>query len=183
MTYDFSNLEDTIKGAREWLVSEYQGIRTGRAAPALLDAIRVNAYGSVVSLKQTANIAVEDARTLRVLPWDTSLVKEVEKAISSADLGVGISSDEQGVRVTFPELTSDRRKELLRLAKQKLEDARKTTRAARDEEWNKIQKREREGVMTEDDKFLFKDKLQEKVDEANNAFDEIFTQKEREISA
>jgi ribosome recycling factor len=143
----------------------------------------MNAYGSRVSLKQTANIAVEDARTLRVAPYDASLVKEVERAISAADLGVGISSDATGVRTTFPELTSDRRQELLKIAKQKLEEARTTVRLARDEVWSDIQKKEREGEITEDDKFTLKDELQKHVDAANEMLEKHYQQKEKEITS
>lgn len=183
MAYDFSPVEKKIADAREWLENEFRGIRTGRATPTLLDAVQVNAYGSRVPLKQTANIAVEDARTLRIAPYDPSVAKEIEKAISSADLGVGLVTDAGGLRVTFPELTSERRQELLKIAKNKLEEARTTIRLARDEVWNDIQKQEREGEMTEDDKFFFKDELQRKVDSANEMLEKLYEQKEKEITS
>ena len=124
MAYDFSSLKQEITDTEEWLKKEFQGIRTGRAAPALLDNIQVESYGSRVPLNQVGNVGVEDARTLRVTLWNAEQVKDVEKAITDANLGVGVSSDERGVRVIFPELTSERRDTLIRISKDKLEEAR-----------------------------------------------------------
>jgi ribosome recycling factor len=133
-------------------------------------------------LKQAASIAIEDPRTLRVAAYDSSLVKEIEKAITAADLGVGTGSDETGVRVTFPELTAERRQEFVKLAKQKLEDARTTVRKAREEVWSDVQEKEREGELTEDDKYMLKDELQKRVDAVQAALESLFEQKESEIT-
>jgi len=181
MEYDLAEFDVKLKGASEWLTREYQGLRTGRAAPTLLDAVQVNAYGSRVPLKQVASISVEDARTLRIAPYDAALVKEVEKAITSADLGVGLSVDEAGVRTVFPELTGERRGEFVKFAKQKLEEARTTVRVARDEVWNDVQKKERNGELTEDDKYTLKDELQKKIDATNASLEKLYEQKENEI--
>ena len=158
--FDFKEFDTKCAGAKEWLSKEYRGLRTGRAAPAILDGVSVSAYGSMMPLKQVANVGVEDARTLRVTAFDAGLLKDVERAISAANLGVGTSSDGSNVRVTFPELTSERREQLVKLAKAKLEDARATIRVARDESWKEIQEKEREGTLTEDDKFSLKEELQ-----------------------
>ena len=106
MNYDFKAFDGQVAAAREWLGKEYRGLRTGRAAPALLDGISVSAYGSMMPLKQVANVGVEDARTLRVQPFDAALLKDVERAISAANLGVGTSSDGAIARVSFPELSA-----------------------------------------------------------------------------
>ena len=133
MPYDFTKFDTKVTGAREWLAKEFRNIRTGRANPAILDGVQVSAYGSMVPLKQVAQISTEDARTIRVQPYDPSTIKDIERAISTANLGVGTSADSAGVRVTFPELTGERRQELVKMAKGKLEEARATIRVARDE--------------------------------------------------
>jgi len=181
--YDFKELEVKVAAGREWLAKEYRGLRTGRAAPAILDGIVVSAYGSMMPLKQVANVGVEDARTLRVQPFDAGLLKDTERAISAASLGVGTSSDGVTVRVTFPELTAERREQLIKLAKQKLEDARTTVRIARDEAWKEIQEKERESELTEDDKFSLKEELQKQVDKANAELQKAFENKEKEMHA
>tara|TARA_B100000745_G_scaffold58094_1_gene34426 strand:- start:18393 stop:18941 length:549 start_codon:yes stop_codon:yes gene_type:complete len=179
--YDFSPLQQRIDETQEWLRKEYAGLRTGRATPTLLDSIYVESYGSRVPLNQVANIGVEDARTLRITPWDRAQVKEIEKAITAADFGVGISTDEKGIRVSFPELTSERRDTLIKMAKEKLEAARQSLRGIREEVWSVIQTQEKEGEMSEDEKFRNKDDLQKHIDAANKALEELFSRKEEEI--
>ena len=121
----------------------------------------------MMPLKQVGDVSVEDARTLRITAWDASVIKDIERAIVAANLGVGTSADSSGLRVTFPELTSERREQLVRLAKGKLEEARTTVRMARDECWKDIQAKEEEGGMGEDEKFRLKEELQRIVDKAN----------------
>ena len=181
MNYDFKALDLKFTGTKDWLSREYKGVRTGRATPAILDGVSVSVYGSTVPLKQVGNISVEDARSLRVTPWDASTIKDIERAIVAANLGVGTSADSSGVRVTFPELTSERREQLVKLAKGKLEEARAGIRVSRDEVWKDIQEREREGTLTEDDKFTLKDQLQERVDAANSELEKMFDSKETEM--
>jgi ribosome recycling factor len=183
MPYDFKTFEGKVAGAKEWLAKEFRNVRTGRANPAILDGVHVSAYGSMTPLKQLAQIAVEDARTIRITPYDPSTLKDIERAISAANLGVGTSADSSGVRVTFPELTGERRTELVKMAKAKMEEARATLRVARDEVWKEIQEREREGTLTEDDKFSLKEELQKKVDKINEDFEGSFHAKEQEMSA
>lgn len=181
--YDFKNFEEKMRDTGEWLQREYRGLRTGRAAPGFLDAVQVSAYGSMMPLKQVASVSVEDARTLRVTPYDSSLVKDIERAITAASLGVGTMSDSAGVRVAFPELTSERRTQLVKLAKQKLEEARTAVRVARDEVWKEIQEKERTSEITEDNKFALKEDMQKRVDEANKKLEESFESKEKEMSS
>ncbi len=183
MSYDFTSLDTKLKGAQEWLSREYQGLRTGRATPAILDSISVQAYGSMTPLKQIAMISVEDARSLRIQAFDPSIIKDIERAISAADLGVGTGSDASGVRVTFPELSTERREQLIKLAKAKLEDARTTVRVARDEAWKEIQAAEKEGGMSEDDKFRLKEEMQKKIDAANAELEKVFDKKETEMNS
>ncbi len=181
--YDFKIFDGKVASAREWLGKEYRGLRTGRASPAILDGVSVSAYGSMVPLKQVGNVGVEDARTLRISAYDAGLLKDIERAITAANLGVGTSSDGASVRVTFPELTSERREQLVKLAKAKLEEARTAVRIARDEVWKEIQEKERLGSLTEDDKFSLKEELQKKVDKGNEELEKAFENKEKEMSA
>lgn len=162
---------------------EYQGLRTGRATPAILDGISVQAYGSMMPMKQVATVGIEDARSLRVQAFDPSIIKDIERAIAQADLGVGIGSDASGIRVTFPELSSERREQLIKLAKGKLEEARTTVRLARDEAWKDIQQEEKDGTISEDDKFRLKEEMQKKIDDANNELEKVFDKKETEMNS
>lgn len=183
MAYSFSELKKEVDKTKEWLKNEYTSIRTSRATPAILDPVFVEAYGSKMPINQLATITTEDAKTIRISPWDTGQIKEIEKAITDSNLGLSVNSDEKGLRVSFPDLTSERREQLSKLAKQKLEDARISLRSARDEVWDDIQEKEREGDLTEDDKFRLKEEMQKIVDGANQDLDEQHNKKEAEISS
>ncbi len=182
MAYDFKSFDVRITELKEHLTHDLSGVRTGRATPAILDGIQVESYGTRMPINQVANISVEDARTLRIIPWDASQSKEIEKAITVANLGVAVGADEKGVRVFFPELTAERRVALVKLAKEKIEDTRTSLRSARDEVWSDIQTQERESTITEDEKFRYKDEMQKRVDAANESFEGMFERKEEEIT-
>src|SRR3989344_4120951 len=115
MPYNFTPLKQKVSETEQWLVKEYQGIRTGRATPALLDSVMVESYGSKLPVNQVAAVTTEDARTLRVSPWDAAQVKQIEKAIISSNLGLSVAVDERGLRVMFPELTAERRTSLIKI--------------------------------------------------------------------
>ena len=132
-------------------------------------------------ISHLAAIAIEDARTLKISPWDKSQIKDIEKGITMANLGISVSIDDSGIRASFPQLTTERRIQLIRLLKEKLEEARVSVRAEREKVWNDIQVRERDGLMSEDDKFRGKEELQKLVDEANKALEAIFEKKEKEV--
>jgi ribosome recycling factor len=183
MAYDFKPFEKRIKEIEERLGKELSGVRTGRATPAVLDGVQVESYGSRMGIAQVATVTAEDARSLRITPFDPSTIKEIEKAITAANLGLSAGSDERGVRVFFPELTSERRVSLLKVAKEKVEEIRQMLRAARDEVWNDIQAKEKAKEMSEDDKFRNKDEMQKRVDAANAAFDAALERKEKEIAS
>lgn len=179
---DIASLEKRAKEIIDWLGQEFSGIRTGQAAPALLDSVRVSSYGAVVPLNQVGTVGVEDARTLRVSVWDASQVTAVEQAIRDADLGVSTASDSTGLRVIFPELTSDRRTQLARLAKQKHEDARISVRAARDEIMKEIDADEKAGDISEDERHTQRETVQKSIDATNKALDDLLAHKEVEIT-
>lgn len=181
MAYDFTTLKQKIKETHEWLQSEYFTIRTGRATPAVLDGVKVEAYGILSPLNQVANIMIEDARTIRIAPYDSSQSKAIEKAIVDGNSGLSVSSDDKGVRVSFPELTRENREQLAKVVRDKLEQARITLRSERDEIWSDIQKKEKEGEISEDEKFGNKDDMQKIIDEANKSLEELSTTKEAEL--
>ncbi len=182
MNFEFKKFDEKVASAKEWLAKEYRSLRTGRATPSILDGVIVAAYGSNMPLKQVATVSVEDPRTLRVQPFDVSLIKDIERGITNSDLGLGMVVDSSGLRVSFPSLTGERRAELIKMAKGKLEEARATIRVARDEAWKEIQEKEREGTLTEDDKYSLKDELQKKVDKANDDMETAFDNKEKEMA-
>ena len=181
MAYDFSKLKAQVKETEEWLTRELSGVRTGRATPTLLDGVRADAYGNKSPLKEVAAVSVEDARTLRVIPWDKGLLKAIEKAITDADLGVGLSTDDQGLRVSFPELTSERRAQLTKIAGDRAEQARVTLRSHRTDAIKEIEALKKEG-MSEDQAKRDKDQVQKCIDEGNDALSEILKRKEAEIA-
>ena len=182
MAYNFTGFKQNIKSLEEWLKGEFSTIRTGRATPAILDGVKVEAYGSDMSITQLGNISIEDARTLRITPWDMSQVKAIEKGINISNLGLSVALDDKGIRVIFPELTSDRRQALVKIAKQKLEDARITLRNEREKILKDVEGQEKDGKISEDEKFRTKAELQKMVDEAGRVLEEIFAKKEKEIS-
>jgi len=182
MTYNFSQFKQKSAEISEWLSREFSGIRTGRASPAILDGVLVEAYGSQMPINQVATIAAEDARMIRISPWDSSQIKAVEKAIIASGLGLSVTVDGTGLRVIFPELTADRRVALLKIAKQKLEDAKTTLRGERERVIKDIDAQEKSGDISEDEKFRFKTELQKMVDESGRKLEEVFEKKEKEIS-
>jgi ribosome recycling factor len=181
MAYDFSKLKSQIKETEEWLSRELSGVRTGRATPTLLDSVKVDAYGARSPIAQVASVSVEDARTLRVIPWDKGLTKAIEKAVTDADLGVGISTDDQGLRISFPELTSERRTQLTKIAGEKTEQARTTLRGHRTDAIKEIDALKKEG-MSEDQAKRDKEELQKLVDAGTEALGALQKKKETEIA-
>ncbi len=174
--YDFSDFKKKGGETIEWLKREFSGIRTGRATPAILDNIKVESYGTLMQMKEVGSVNIEDARSLRVTPWDITQAKGIEKAITAADLGLSVTVDDKGLRIIFPELSSERRTQLLKVAKQKLEDARVAIRNDRE----KAKKEITEGV-DKDAKFRNTEELQKMVDAFNKELETLYERKEKEI--
>lgn len=174
-------MKDSLKKAEEWLAREYSQIHTGRASPAILDSVAVEAYGTFSPIKNVASVSIEDPRTLRVMPWDKSMIKAIEKAITASNLGLSVSTDDAGVRVAFPQLTTERRAALVKVLKEKLEQARVMVRNAREEAISELNDKEKAGAISEDDKFRQKEKIQEEVDAANNRLEGIFSKFETDV--
>jgi len=182
MAYDFSKLKTNITETEEWLARELSGVRTGRATPTLLDGVKPEAYGTRTPIKELANISVEDARTLRITPWDKELLKVIEKGIVDADLGVGVSTDDQGLRVSFPELTSERRTQLGKIASDRTEQAKVTLRGHRTEAIKALDAAEKEGGMGKDEILRLKGEAQKLIDAGNDSLARSLEKKELEIA-
>ncbi len=172
-----NRMEKTIKAIKE----ELSHIRTGRATPSLLDGIKVPCYGQEMPIKQLGNMSVPEPRLLVIQVWDRSIIGEVEKAIRKADLGLNPTSDGNVIRVAFPPLTEERRKDLVRLVKKLAEEGRVAIRNIRRDAIEKIRKMEKEGELPEDDAEKGKKKVQELTDEYIEKVDELLSAKEQEI--
>lgn len=181
MAYNFSPFKQGADAAFDWLKKEYLGIRSGQANPGVLDSVRVDMYGSKMPINQVASITTEGAKSLRVTPWDKSAVKAIDAAVREANLGISVSVDDQGIRIGFPDLTADRREGLLKLAKQKLEEARVRVRAEREKVTTDADKQEKAATMSKDDVFRVKQDLQKLVDDVNKKLEDLYDKKEAEI--
>lgn len=181
MAYSFSKYNEHVVEIGEWLGGEFGGLRSGRATPAVLDGVFVESYGVKAPVKHVASISMEDPRTVRITPFDSSVTKEIEKAIMLSNLGLSVSADERGVRVHFPELTSERRAALLKVAKEKWEQARVQLRKLRDNTNKDIERMEKDGHIGEDERFRLKKELDKITEGENKKLQEGFERKEREI--
>ncbi len=180
--YDFSHLKNRIKETEEWLSRELSQIRTGRATPTILDKVLVESYGSLMPINQVASIASEGPQSLRIAPWDQSVIKSIEKAIVAANLGVSVMTDEKGVRVTFPALTSETRQQFVKMAKQKVEDAKIAIRGERNKVNDDLQTKKKNSEMGEDDMMRFKNEMEKIVKEGNEKLESLANKKEDEIT-
>ena len=161
--------------------NDLAGLRTGRATPALVENIMVDYYGSRVSLKEIAAISVPEPKQLVITPWDKNAVSDMEKGIRNSDLGINPIVDGHLIRLNMPPMTDEYRKKLIKLVKEKAEEARVAVRGVRDDCWKEIQALEREKKIREDEKFKGKDDLQKLIDETHKKIEELSQKKEEEI--
>lgn len=175
------NRKTDMDGAIEHLNQEMGKIRTGRANSALVESLMVDYYGSKTPLKQIASINIPEARLIVIQPWDKDSLVSIESALRESDLGFNPNNDGQVIRINIPQLTEERRKELVKALNQRSEDAKIAIRNIREEAWKEIQEEEKAGKMSEDDKFSGKDYLQKIVDEYNKKIEEARNKKEEEI--
>ncbi len=178
----YRDAEDRMKKTIEHLIHELTRIRTGRATPALLDSIKVNYYGNPTPLNQVATITAPDARLLVVQPWEKKLMGDIEKAIQTGDLGLNPSNDGNVVRVPIPELSEERRQDLIKLVKKFCEDSRIAIRNVRRDANEHIKNLEKEHEISEDESHRVQDKIQKLTDEYIKNVDTHFDHKEKEIT-
>lgn len=182
MAYTFTDIEKRKLDIIEWLKGEYRSISTGRATPQVLDLVAIDMYGTRTQIAHAGSITIEDPRTLRVSPWDKSIVSQIEKAINEADLGLSVASDAEGLRVHFPALTGETRLKLVKLLKDRLEEARVRVRSLREETNKDIDARAKLGEYGEDEQHRYRDEMQKIVDSANSQLEELFQKKEKEVT-
>lgn len=173
--------KDQFEKCTEFFKSDIASLRTGRANTAMVEDVVVEAYGTRQSLKAVASISIADAKTLNVEPWDKSLLSAVEKGIRDSSLGINPVNDGRLIRVILPELTSERRTELLKVLRQKEEHARISVRKVREEVRDLILESEKNKEISEDDRYKLQDNLEEMVKDYNTKIEEIANKKEEEI--
>ncbi len=176
-----SQYESKMQKAIESLASEYSSIRAGRANPHILDKLKVEYYGTPTPMQQVANITVPEARTLMIQPWESSLIKEIEKAIMCSDLGVTPNNDGKCVIINFPELTEDRRKELAKDIKKKGENAKVIIRNIRRDANDALKKMNKASEISEDELKTNEDKVQKLTDKYVADIDKAIDEKTKEI--
>ena len=181
MQYNFSNFKTELKKVGEFLGKEYSQLNIGRASPMVLDGVSVESYGSRVQLKNVASVSIEDSKTLRINPFDKNQIKEIEKAIAAANLGLSVATDDLGIRVIFPQLTTETRQSLVKVLKEKLEEQRITVRRERERIWQDVEVKHKESKITDDEKFKAKEELQKIIDEANRNLEASFEKKQKEV--
>jgi ribosome recycling factor len=167
--------------AVEALRREFAGVRTGKASPALLDTIKVDAYGSHLPLNQVATVSAPEPRLLVVQPWDRSMMGPIERGIRESDLGLNPSNDGKVIRVPIPALTEERRKEYVRLLHKMTEEARVAVRLARKEANDEIKVRQKKGELSEDDARREQDEVQKLTDRYIEKLGELLDHKEAEV--
>ncbi|MCH3916483.1 MAG: ribosome recycling factor [Spirochaetia bacterium] len=176
-----SNSENKMQKSITALEKEYQGLRTGRASAALFSNLTVTYYGAPTPLSQVGSISVPEARMVVIQPWDKSVLPEIEKAILKSDLGLTPNNDGKLIRINFPALTSDRRKELAKQAKQIAEKTKVAIRNIRREAIDELKAMEKKSTISEDDLKTGEDKVQKLTDKYINQASDIATGKEKEI--
>jgi ribosome recycling factor len=179
--FDKEDMSRRMKGAVATLKSEFAGLRTGRASPALLDPVTVDNYGAQVPINNVGNIATPEARLLTVQVWDKNLVKAVDKAIRDAGLGLNPQIDGQLLRIPIPELNQERRKELAKLASKYSEQARVAVRNVRRDGMELLKKLEKDGKIGQDEHRTLGDELQKLTDANVKDIDQMLHTKEQEI--
>jgi ribosome recycling factor len=178
-------LKDTeikMKKALESVSREFLEVRTGRAHPGLIEGLHVDYYGTPTLLKQIASISVPDPKTVVIQPWDVSAIPEIEKAINNSKLGVGPVTDGKLVRLTIPQLSKERRLELIKMVKDMAEHGRVSLRTIRREANDRIKKSQSDSVISEDAGFRAQEEIQQLTDKFIKDIDKILEQKNKELS-
>ena len=173
--------EDKMKSSVEHLGRELGAVRAGRANPAVLDKVSVDYYGAPTPIQQVASVAVSEARTLTISPWDQSVVHAVEKAIQSSDLGINPQTDGKVIRLIFPPLTEDRRRDIVKDIKKMEEEAKVAIRSIRRDSMDKLKALKKNGEITEDDLKDAEKKMQNQTDKFIKEIESISQVKEKEI--
>ena len=181
MTIEFNSYEDKMEKTLNNLKKEYLGLRTGRASASLLEPVYAEAYGSKVPLNQVGNISVPEPRLITVQVWDENLIQPVEKAIRNSGLGLNPMIEGNNIRVPIPELSQERRIEIVKVASKYSEEAKITVRNIRRDAMDKIKDEEKQKSISKDDSFQFSEKIQKLTDKYVDKIENIFQEKEKDI--
>ena len=181
MPSSLNNARERMEKALETVRREFSGVRTGKASPALLDTVRVEAYGSMLPVNQVGQVSAPEPRMLTVQPYDKSLIKAVERALRESDLGLNPSNDGAMIRIPLPALTEERRREYVKLLHRYAEEGRVAVRQARQHANDDIKKRQKDGELTEDEMRRSQDQVQKLTDEYVHKVDELLKKKEAEV--
>ena len=178
---DFSSVEERMDKTISVLNENFAEIRAGRANPAILNKIKVDYYGVSTPISQVAGISVPEARLILIQPWDMSILKEVEKAILASDIGITPNNDGKVIRLAFPELNEERRKEIVKDIKKIAEEAKVSIRSIRRDGLDEAKKEQKDGNITEDDLRNAETQIQKLTDKKIEKIDEILANKEKEV--
>ncbi len=181
MNQDITKLKSNLEKIIEHYSQDLKTVRTGMANPAVVEDLVIEYFGAPTPIKQAANVSAVDARTIVIAPWNKDSLVDIEKAINESDLGIAPVNDGEVIRLSFPPLTEERRRDLVKIVSKKTEEAKIKIRKEREVVREDIQKRKKEGLIGEDDKFREENELQKIIDEYIKKVDEIFKKKEEEV--
>lgn len=178
---DFTNMKEKMEKAINNYAERLSEIRAGRANPAILNKVKIDYYGTSTPINQVAGISVPEARLIVIQPWDVSVLKEIEKAILASDIGINPNNDGKVIRLAFPELNEERRKEIVKEIKKMAEDAKVGVRAARRDGMEESKTMQKEGNITEDELKQAEVEIQKITDKSIEEIDKILENKEKEV--
>ena len=178
---DYSKVEEKMKKTIEALQTNYSEIRAGRANPAILNKVKIDYYGVPTPVSQVAGISVPEARLIVIQPWDVSVLKEIEKAILTSDIGINPNNDGKVIRLSFPELNEERRKEIVKDVRKMAEEAKVAIRSIRREGIDTAKSSQKDGEMTEDELRNAEDDIQKLTDKYVAEIDKVASDKEKEV--
>ncbi|MCI9063303.1 MAG: ribosome recycling factor [Clostridia bacterium] len=178
---DYSEIKEKMEKTISNLQERLSEVRAGRANPAILNKVKMDYYGTPTPINQVAGVSVPEARMIVIQPWDVSVLKDIEKAILAADIGINPNNDGKVIRLVFPELTEERRKELVKEIKKYAEDAKVVVRNARRDGIDKAKAMQKDGEMTEDELKSTENEIQKLTDKNIDEIDKILQTKETEI--
>lgn len=183
MADNYPEFTNKMKKTTEVLSAQFDSVRAGRANPAILDQLRVEYYGTPTPINQIATIAIPDPRSLTIQPWDTGSLKPIEKAILESDIGINPQNDGKVIRLVFPQLTEERRKDLIKQVKKYAEEAKVAIRNIRRDAMEKFKDQKKKSEVTEDDLKIMEKDIQKLTDDYIKEIDEIAAKKEKELLA
>ena len=181
MSTDYTEFESKMKKTASVLTEQYDSVRAGKANPDVLDRITVDYYGSPTPIQQIASVSTPDARSLLIQPWDASVLKGIEKAIQESDLGINPQNDGKSIRLSFPQLTEERRKDLVKQIRKYTEGGKVAVRNIRRDAMENFKKQQKASEITEDELKMAEKDLQKLTDDSCKELDKLLENKEKEL--